>query len=91
MSQAQAAALPFLNAESSLARFLAEIRRFPLLEPQEEFMLAKRWRELLNAFSGGDREMEASAAKMYRQEPQVAQQYGLDQEMFRYIGEAMKA
>ena len=45
MYQAQAAALPFLNAESSLARYLAEIRRFPLLEPHEEFMLAKRWRE----------------------------------------------
>jgi DNA-binding transcriptional MerR regulator len=53
--------------------------------------LAKRWRELLNAFSGGDQKMEASAAKMYREEPQVAQQYGLDQEVFKYIGEAMKA
>lgn len=52
--------------------------------------LAKRWRELLNAFSGGDRQMEASAAKMYREEPQTAQQYGLDQEIFKYIGEAMK-
>src|SRR5438445_161258 len=52
--------------------------------------LAKRWRELLDAFSGGDRKMEASAAQMYRQEPQVAQQYGLDPEMFKYIGEAMK-
>ena len=52
--------------------------------------LAKRWRELLNAFSGGNRQMEASAAKMYREEPQTAQQYGLDQEIFRYIGEAMK-
>ncbi len=52
--------------------------------------LATRWRELLNAFSGGDRQMEASAAKMYRQEPQVAQEYGLDPEMFKYIGEAMK-
>ena len=45
MYKAQTAALPFLSAESSLARYLAEIRRFPLLEPQEEFMLAKRWRE----------------------------------------------
>jgi DNA-binding transcriptional MerR regulator len=52
--------------------------------------LAKRWRELLDAFSGGDREMEASAAKMYREEPQTAQQYGVDPEIFRYIGEAMK-
>jgi RNA polymerase sigma-32 factor len=45
MYRAQAAALPFLSAESGLARYLAEIRRFPLLESQEEFMLAKRWRE----------------------------------------------
>jgi RNA polymerase sigma-32 factor len=30
---------------SSLARYLEEIRRFPMLEPEEEFMLAKRWQE----------------------------------------------
>src|SRR6201993_332879 len=45
MYQAQAAAVPFLTAESSLTKYLAEIRRFPLLERQEEFMLAKSWRE----------------------------------------------
>ena len=27
------------------ARYLQEIRRFPMLAPEEEFMLAKRWRE----------------------------------------------
>jgi RNA polymerase sigma-32 factor len=42
---AQSAALPILNAESGLSRYLEEIRRFPMLEPQEEYMLAKRWRE----------------------------------------------
>ena len=41
----QTAALPFLTAESSLSRYLDEIRRFPMLEPHEEFMLAKSWRE----------------------------------------------
>src|SRR6201985_1194737 len=40
-----AAALPMISAESGLSRYLAEIRRFPMLEPEEEFMLAKRWRE----------------------------------------------
>ena len=30
---------------SSLARYLEEIRKFPMLEPEEEFILAKRWRE----------------------------------------------
>ena len=42
---ARAATLPILTAESSLTRYLEEIRRFPMLEPQEEYMLAKRWRE----------------------------------------------
>jgi RNA polymerase sigma-32 factor len=45
-----AAALPIIAGESGLSRYLSEIKRFPMLEPQEEFMLAKRWRE------HGDRE-----------------------------------
>ncbi|MBL8588786.1 MAG: RNA polymerase sigma factor RpoH [Methylobacteriaceae bacterium] len=40
-----AAALPMISAESGLQRYLTEIRRFPMLEPQDEYMLAKRWRE----------------------------------------------
>ena len=42
---AKTAVLPFLSGETGLARYLEEIKRFPILEPQEEFMLAKRWRE----------------------------------------------
>ena len=42
---ARAATLPILTAESGLTRYLEEIRRFPMLEPQEEYMLAKSWRE----------------------------------------------
>ena len=42
---ARTATLPILNGESGLSRYLAEIRKFPMLEPQEEYMLAKRWRE----------------------------------------------
>ena len=37
--------LPTVGSESNLSRYLQEIRRFPMLEPDEEFMLAKRWRE----------------------------------------------
>jgi RNA polymerase sigma-32 factor len=40
-----AATLPIIASESGLARYLQEIKRFPMLEPQEEYMLAKRWRE----------------------------------------------
>src|SRR5437879_5124346 len=42
---ARAATLPILTAESGLTRYLEEIRRLPMLEPQDEYMLAKRWRE----------------------------------------------
>ena len=42
---AKAAALPILSGETGLTRYLKEIRRFPMLEPPEEFMLAKSWRE----------------------------------------------
>src|SRR5438128_8091031 len=42
---ARTAALPIMTAEGGLTRYLEEIRRFPMLEPQDEYMLAKRWRE----------------------------------------------
>jgi len=40
-----ASALPVLANEGGLSRYLDEIRKFPMLEPREEYMLAKRWRE----------------------------------------------
>jgi RNA polymerase sigma-32 factor len=46
------AIVPILTAESGLIRYLERIRRFPMLEPHEEYMLAKCWRE------HGDRDAE---------------------------------
>ena len=37
--------VPVLTAESNLSRYLADIRKFPMLTADEEFMLAKRWQE----------------------------------------------
>lgn len=42
---ASVASLPILSAEAGLSRYLDEIRKFPMLQPQEEYMLAKSWRE----------------------------------------------
>src|SRR5271168_843628 len=42
---ARTAAWPMLTVESGLSRYLSEIKRFPMREPQEEYMLAKRWYE----------------------------------------------
>ncbi|HKQ55504.1 MAG TPA: RNA polymerase sigma factor RpoH [Methyloceanibacter sp.] len=40
-----ARSLPSVGAQGGLTRYLEEIRRFPMLEPQQEYMLAKSWRE----------------------------------------------
>jgi RNA polymerase sigma-32 factor len=37
--------LPSVSAHGGLTRYLEEIRQFPMLEPQQEYMLAKNWRE----------------------------------------------
>jgi len=37
--------VPNLNPDSNLSRYLQEIRQFPLLEPEQEYMLAKRWKK----------------------------------------------
>ena len=48
----RAAAWPILTAESGISHYYEEIRRFPMLDRQEEYLLAKRWRE------DGDRDAE---------------------------------
>ncbi|MCB1518174.1 MAG: RNA polymerase factor sigma-32, partial [Hyphomicrobiaceae bacterium] len=42
---AQQSNLPMLTSDNGLSRYLQEIRKFPMLEPDEEFMLAKRYQE----------------------------------------------
>src|SRR5256884_9264866 len=37
--------VPSISGERNLPRYLQEIRKFPMLEPDEEYMLAKRWKE----------------------------------------------
>ena len=43
---------PMLTAESGIDHYFKDIQRFPMLDPQEEYMLARRWRE------AGDRDAE---------------------------------
>jgi len=45
MAQAKAISIPASGGEAGLNRYLAEIKKFPILAPEEEYMLAKRWRE----------------------------------------------
>src|SRR3546814_3872927 len=39
------ATIPALGGDASLNRYLAEIRKFPILTPEQEYMLAKRYAE----------------------------------------------
>tara|TARA_Y100000588_G_scaffold370794_1_gene441391 strand:+ start:420 stop:1322 length:903 start_codon:yes stop_codon:yes gene_type:complete len=40
-----ASIIPTIRDQNGVSQYLREIRQFPMLEPDEEFMLAKRWRE----------------------------------------------
>jgi RNA polymerase sigma-32 factor len=39
------ATIPAMGGEAGLNRYLSEIKKFPILAPEEEYMLAKRWTE----------------------------------------------
>ena len=46
MAQVKGAiSIPASGGEAGLNRYLSEIKKFPILAPEEEYMLAKRWRE----------------------------------------------
>ncbi|MCA1654212.1 MAG: RNA polymerase sigma factor RpoH [Sphingomicrobium sp.] len=46
MAQSKAVlSIPASGGEAGLNRYLSEIKKFPILAPEEEYMLAKRWRE----------------------------------------------
>ena len=45
MSKSKAVAIPALGGEQSLNRYLSEIKKFPVLTAEQEYMLAKRYEE----------------------------------------------
>ena len=45
MAQTKAVSIPAAGGEAGLNRYLSEIKKFPILAPEEEYMLAKRWTE----------------------------------------------
>ncbi|MEO8560150.1 MAG: RNA polymerase factor sigma-32, partial [Rhodospirillales bacterium] len=53
MTTATLPAIPALSPEGNLTRYLQAIRKFPMLEPTEEFMLAKRWQQHQDSEAAG--------------------------------------
>ncbi len=52
--------------------------------------LAKRWKGLVEEFSGGDRGIETSVATMYRSEPGSAERFGFYTKVWEYIQSAFR-
>src|SRR5690349_23107475 len=66
--------LPASGGEAGLNRYLAEIKKFPILSPEEEYMLAKRWRE------HGDTE---AAAKLVNSHLRLVSKIAIDRKSTR--------
>ena len=51
--------------------------------------LARRWRALVEEFTGGDAGIAASLQRMYQSEPDARRQAGIDAELMDYVRRAM--
>ena len=69
--------LPAPSPEQGLNRYLQEIRKFPLLEPEEEYMLAKRWVD--HQDSGAAHQMVTSHLRLAAKIAMGYRCYGLPQ------------
>ena len=61
--------LPAPSPENGLNRYLQEIRKFPMLEPGQEYMLAKRWIEEQDADRYDGREQKIAVLTHGRNDP----------------------
>ncbi|MEO1473727.1 MAG: sigma-70 factor domain-containing protein, partial [Pseudomonadota bacterium] len=64
-----------LSPEQGLSRYLTEIRKFPMLSKEEEFMLAKRWQE--HEDSGAAEKMVTSHLRLVAKIAMGYRGYGL--------------
>ncbi len=69
--------LPAPSPEQGLNRYMQEIRKFPLLEPEEEYMLAKRWAD--HQDSGAAHQLVTSHLRLAAKMAMGYRGYGLPQ------------
>lgn len=74
-----------------IARVRAEMEKGT--DPASETVqaLARRWKEMIEAFTGGDPGIAQSLRTMYQQESSVREQSGLDPEIFSYVNRAWES
>jgi DNA-binding transcriptional MerR regulator len=74
-----------------IAQVRAEMERGT--DPADERVreLARQWKMMVEAFTGGDPGIAKSLQTMYQNEPEIGRQLGYDPELFAYVGKAMAA
>jgi hypothetical protein len=53
-------------------------------------LLAIEWNSLVLAFTGGNSQIEFRLQEMYKQEPKMREQAGMDQELYEFVGKMMR-
>lgn len=74
-----------------IARVRGCMERGVAADSEEMQPLARRWRELVRMFTGGDPGIAASLSEVYRTEPSVRERTGLDAPVMEYVSRAMAA
>lgn len=81
------------EVENEWPQLIAKVRDAQArgVDPQSEEAraLAKRWKELIEMFTGGDAGIYKSLSNMYQNEPSVSQRNGLDAGLMDYVGKMM--
>lgn len=75
---------------SLIAKARAEMEKGTAPKSPEVQVLAKRWKELVNLFTGGDAGIMSSAERYYAENLDRATEYGIDKQLWQYISKAME-
>ncbi len=74
---------------SLIAKVRAEMDKGTSPESPAVQALGKRWKELVEMFTGGDQGISTSLERFYGDNPDKAAEYGIDKDVWLYIRQAM--
>lgn len=87
------AAIKAVEAEwpQLIAKVKAEMEKgTPVTDPRVQEM-ARRWKELVEQFTGGNKGIEKAVGQRYRDDPELRARTGIDGGVFGYVGQAWAA
>jgi MerR family transcriptional regulator, thiopeptide resistance regulator len=73
-----------------IAKVRAEMEKGTPPDSPEVRQLARRWKELVEMFTGGDQGIAETLKRRYTEEPGYAAQFGMSRELLEYVGKAME-